>query len=270
MNKLKSLLPTSSKFKSFTREQPTPQFTHTTILPKHNRNLPRPPNAPRLLLIGGGSRGAAIAQAIEDGTDGILVSVADPDPGRRKDIGQRFIWRNGEVKEGMEFESWRGFLEWELRRRELRLGAASNPNPEGKSQGETKGKTDDAHGEASSVQIDAVIIATPDRTHREIVTALAPLGLHIMCEKPLATTLEDCVAISRSLGVPLHSSNVDSEGSASPGPGALFAIGHVMRYAPINQLIRELIFEEGVVGDIVSIEHTENVGWWHFAHSYVR
>ncbi|KAL2785184.1 hypothetical protein BJX66DRAFT_343357 [Aspergillus keveii] len=260
MNKLKSLLPTS-KSKSLTRKQSTPEFTHTTIVPKPKSKHSRPPNAPRLLLIGGGSRGAAIAQAIDEGTDGILVSIADPDPGRRREIGRRFIWKDGEVKEGMEWADWRGFLECELQRREGREAASST---------EANRETEDESGEGSGVTIDAVIIATPDRTHREIITALAPLGLHIMCEKPLATSMDDCVAISRGLAVPLQSANVDLEGSATSGPGALFAIGHVMRYAPINQLIRQLIFEEGVVGDIVSIEHTENVGWWHFAHSYAR
>ncbi|KAJ0421379.1 hypothetical protein BJY00DRAFT_300822 [Aspergillus carlsbadensis] len=264
MIKLKSLLP-SSKSKPFTREQPSPKFSHTTPLVGKERNAPRPPNAPRLLLIGGGSRGAAIAQAVNDGTDGILASIADPDRSRRREIGTRFIWRDGEVKEGMEWADWRAFLEWEVRRRE-RSAAESN----------TERKSQDADGGGVSVTIDAVIIATPDRTHREIVTALAPLGLHMMCEKPLATSLEDCLAISRSLRAPLHSTNADSEATASSGsgsgsgPGALFAIGHVMRYAPINRLIRQLVFEEGVLGDIVSIEHTENVGWWHFAHSYVR
>jgi predicted dehydrogenase len=260
MNKLKSLLPTS-KSKSLTRKQSTPEFTHTTFVPKPKSKHSRPPNAPRLLLIGGGSRGAAIAQAIDEGTDGILVSIADPDPGRRREIGQRFIWKDGEVKEGMEWADWRRFLECELQRREGRAAASST---------EANRETEDESGEGSGVTIDAVIIATPDRTHREIVTALAPLGLHIMCEKPLATSMDDCVAISRGLAVPLQSANVDLEGSATSGPGALFAIGHVMRYAPINQLIQQLIFEEGVVGDIVSIEHTENVGWWHFAHSYAR
>jgi predicted dehydrogenase len=259
MNKLKSLLP--SKTKLSTRGQSTPEFIHTTIVPKPKSKAPRPPNAPRLLLIGGGSRGAAIAQAIDEGTEGILVSVADPDPGRRREIGQRFIWKDGEVKEGTEWSDWRHFLECELQRREGRAAASTT-----EASRETEGQSHDA----SSVTIDAVIIATPDRTHREIVTALAPLGLHIMCEKPLATSMNDCVAISRGLGVPLHLSNVDSEGNPSSGPAALFAIGHVMRYAPINQLIHQLIFDEGVVGDIVSIEHTENVGWWHFAHSYVR
>ncbi|CAI4216748.1 unnamed protein product [Parascedosporium putredinis] len=50
----------------------------------------------------------------------------------------------------------------------------------------------------------------------------------------------------------------------------IFSIGHVLRYSPHNMLLRKLLLEDRVVGDICSVEHTEPVGWWHFAHSYVR
>ncbi|KAL6711137.1 hypothetical protein ACN47E_005668 [Coniothyrium glycines] len=35
-------------------------------------------------------------------------------------------------------------------------------------------------------------------------------------------------------------------------------------------LLRHLVREENVIGDVLSIEHVEPVGWWHFSHSYVR
>lgn len=43
--------------------------------------------------------------------------------------------------------------------------------------------------------IDAVSIATPDHLHRELAIAFAEAGKHILVEKPLATTVEDAVAI---------------------------------------------------------------------------
>ena len=54
------------------------------------------------------------------------------------------------------------------------------------------------------------------------------------------------------------------------GKGAVFGICHVLRYSPHNMLLRELLLEKEVVGDVLSIEHVEPVGWWHFSHSYVR
>ena len=40
---------------------------------------------------------------------------------------------------------------------------------------------------------DAVIVAVQDQMHLEVATAFAEQGYHILCEKPMATTLEDCI-----------------------------------------------------------------------------
>ena len=58
--------------------------------------------------------------------------------------------------------------------------------------------------------------------------------------------------------------------ASEKGKGAVFGICHVLRYSPHNMLLRELLLEKEVVGDVLSIEHVEPVGWWHFSHSYVR
>jgi predicted dehydrogenase len=50
---------------------------------------------------------------------------------------------------------------------------------------------DDAAGLARSGLVDAVIVASPNFTHRVALEPLFDAGLHILCEKPLATTLED-------------------------------------------------------------------------------
>lgn len=39
--------------------------------------------------------------------------------------------------------------------------------------------------------LDAVIVASPNHTHRKVLEPLFDAGLNILCEKPLATTLED-------------------------------------------------------------------------------
>ena len=43
----------------------------------------------------------------------------------------------------------------------------------------------------------------------------------------------------------------------------------MLRYTPIYQKVKELL-DEGVIGDVVSIMASENVGWYHQAHSFVR
>lgn len=45
---------------------------------------------------------------------------------------------------------------------------------------------------AASGLCDAVIVASPNFTHRSVLAPLFDAGLHILCEKPLATTVEDC------------------------------------------------------------------------------
>jgi myo-inositol 2-dehydrogenase/D-chiro-inositol 1-dehydrogenase len=44
---------------------------------------------------------------------------------------------------------------------------------------------------AASGLVDAVIVASPNFTHRQVLEPLFDAGLHILCEKPLCTTLED-------------------------------------------------------------------------------
>jgi myo-inositol 2-dehydrogenase / D-chiro-inositol 1-dehydrogenase len=44
---------------------------------------------------------------------------------------------------------------------------------------------------AEKGEVDAVIVASPNHTHREVLTPLFDAGVAILCEKPLATTLPD-------------------------------------------------------------------------------
>lgn len=202
----------------------------------------KPPTSaspPRLLIIGAGSRGNAYAKAIEPSTNGICVAVCDPLKVARRNLGRQYIWGDREPVEGEEFEDWNDFVEWESMRREK-----------------------EARGEIVPEGIDGVFICVQDDLHMSVILGLQKLNLHIMCEKPLATTLKDCIAILSSV--------MSHDGSGRSAPQKIFSIGHVLRYSPHNMLLRKLVLEDRVIGDILSINHTEPVGWWHFAHSYVR
>ncbi|KAM7191983.1 1,5-anhydro-D-fructose reductase [Rhypophila sp. PSN 637] len=198
------------------------------------------PSPPRIAIIGAGSRGWAYAKAVCSATNGIVVAVAEPNEYKRTKFGQSFIWGKGSPPdEGAVFDHWRGFVDYEANRRTRALA----------------GDTDTPPG------VDAVFVCVQDEMHREVVLALTALGgLHIMCEKPLATRLQDCVDMYRALR-----SNTNEKGEQ-----LVFSIGHVLRYSPHNMLLRKLLLEDRVIGDILSVVHTEPVGWWHFTHSYVR
>jgi predicted dehydrogenase len=100
---------------------------------------------------------------------------------------------------------------------------------------------------------DAVVIATPDREHVGPARQFAELGYHVLLEKPLAPTRAECVEL------------VD----AVEKSGVVLAVGHVMRYTAYTDAVRQAI-HDGRLGDVTGIDHVEPVGWWHFAHSYVR
>ncbi|XP_061831504.1 putative oxidoreductase YteT [Nerophis lumbriciformis] len=100
---------------------------------------------------------------------------------------------------------------------------------------------------------DAVLICTPDQLHKEPAVAFAKKGFHILLEKPMATNVEDCLEIVRTC-----SQN-----------GVMLCVGHVLRYHPSICKIKELL-DSGVIGDVIHIQHLEQIGSNHFAHSYVR
>jgi glucose-fructose oxidoreductase len=57
---------------------------------------------------------------------------------------------------------------------------------------------DDLETALDEDQIDAVYIATPNTLHREHTERAARVGVHVLCEKPMATTEADCNAMMRA------------------------------------------------------------------------
>lgn len=100
---------------------------------------------------------------------------------------------------------------------------------------------------------DGVIIATQDTMHVEPALAFADLGYNVLLEKPMAPNPEDCRRIVE----------------AATRNNIIFAVCHVMRYTQYTQRLKAIL-DSGRIGEIVSIEHLEPVGYWHQAHSFVR
>lgn len=100
---------------------------------------------------------------------------------------------------------------------------------------------------------DLAIIASMDRDHYDQAIKALQLGYHLLLEKPIAQTEQQCkeiAALAKRMGRKVY-------------------VCHVLRYAPIYTSIKEML-KSGQFGDVVTISQTEHVGWWHQAHSYVR
>jgi predicted dehydrogenase len=100
---------------------------------------------------------------------------------------------------------------------------------------------------------DFALIATPDHEHLEPALRALERGYHVLLEKPMATREADCERLV----------------AAAEQSGRLLQVCHVLRYAPLYQAIKRVI-DSGELGDVVTIQHSENVSYWHYAHSYAR
>jgi len=76
-----------------------------------------------------------------------------------------------------------------------------------------------------ALDIDAVYVATPTDLHAQHVIAAAGAGKHVLCEKPMATTLDETAAM------------IDAAGRA----GVAFNVGHSHSYDEPYRAMREIV-----------------------------
>ena len=100
---------------------------------------------------------------------------------------------------------------------------------------------------------DIAIITTPDNLHYEPCMKALEMGYHVLLEKPVAQTEQQCRDIL----------------AQSRKYGRIVAICHVLRYAPFYIEMRKMV-QSGAIGDMLSIQHLEPVGHIHMSHSFVR
>lgn len=100
---------------------------------------------------------------------------------------------------------------------------------------------------------DCAVIATQDQQHVSHSEAALKAGYHLLLEKPAAVDIEGCLTILRL--AKQYKRHV--------------VVCHVLRYTPFYNTIKKMI-EEGRIGEVVTIQSMEQVGYWHHAHSYVR
>ena len=100
---------------------------------------------------------------------------------------------------------------------------------------------------------DAVMVCTPENMHFEPTMQAIRRGYHVLLEKPIAQTLEECMLIAEAAR--MHD--------------VLVSVCHVLRYHPYFMKIKELV-DSGELGHIISINHRTSVGVDRTAHGFVR
>jgi predicted dehydrogenase len=100
---------------------------------------------------------------------------------------------------------------------------------------------------------DAALICTQDHLHVAPTVAALEVGYDVLLEKPMATTLAGCLQL-------VH---------AAERTGRLLQICHVLRYTEFFATVHDIV-TSGRLGHVITVEHRENVSYWHMAHSYVR
>jgi threonine dehydrogenase-like Zn-dependent dehydrogenase len=113
-------------------------------------------------VIGAGQRGNAYAQyATHQPEACAIVAVAEPRPKTR----ERFVAAHG-IDSSLVFGDWRDLL--------FAAKQTSTTLP-------------------GTRLADAIVVSVQDAMHMEVVLAFAELGYPILCEKPMATSVEDCL-----------------------------------------------------------------------------
>lgn len=140
-----------------------------------------------------------------------IVAIADPDPDKRRIMGELHS-----IPKHRRFSGWSELVQ--------------------------EGKI-----------ADAAIISTMDRDHVEPALSFIKAGYDLLLEKPIDPTPEGTMKVARL--------SAESEKRVM--------VAHVLRYSSFFQKLKHLI-DSGRIGELVAIEHKENIGFFHFAHSYVR
>ncbi len=94
--------------------------------------------------------------------------------------------------------------------------------------------------------VDVVTVAVPDQQHRQLSCEFLRAGKNVLCEKPLALTREDLLAI------------IEAEDASD----AKFMVGQICRFTPAFEKAKQLI-DEGVLGELYFVESE-------YAHDYMK
>ncbi len=100
---------------------------------------------------------------------------------------------------------------------------------------------------------DLLLVTTLDRLHVRMAKRGLELGYDILLEKPISDDAEELRELNE----------------VAKASGRKVVVCHVLRYTVMVKKLKKLL-DDGSIGRLISVDHTENVVYWHEAHSYVR
>ncbi|MDA2932746.1 Gfo/Idh/MocA family oxidoreductase [Acidobacteria bacterium AH-259-D05] len=83
-------------------------------------------------------------------------------------------------------------------------------------------------------QIHAIYLTSPNNLHATHTCQALEAGKHVLCEKPMACTPDECASMIQ----------------AAKRNGRFLTVGHMLRFSPALTRVRELI-REGAIGEVV-------------------
>ena len=118
----------------------------------------------------------------------------------------------------------------------VELAAVADPDRRALGQAETVPGYASLEDALAAVECDAVLVTSPPRTHHAVAKAALEAGKHVLCEKPLATSLEDAADVIRT----------------ADRAGRFVVVSQNYRYnAPFRAVQR--VLENGHLGDLASM-----------------
>jgi predicted dehydrogenase len=134
----------------------------------------------------------------------------------------------------------------------VRLTAIADPNESNREAFErlfTGGRRTHQYSDADDMlaneDLDAVIIAAPNKYHARYTGLAIAAGAHVLLEKPVATSVAECQQVWQA--------------ARAAGREASIMVGFVLRYTPFYSRIQEIV-ASGELGTILAIDADENLG----------
>ncbi len=100
---------------------------------------------------------------------------------------------------------------------------------------------------------DLILVTTSDKLHVRMAKRALALGYDILLEKPISDDAQELRELLET----------------AKKTQSKVLVCHVLRYTAMIKKLKEIL-DSGAIGKLISVDHTENVVFWHDAHSYVR